>query len=272
MFHAVALLAGLGATLGCNRLRGGSADGGGDDGGAAASSSLAFLGGFEGEIDAFNKDAKGQQVPIVLDVKAGKVRFEIPENLAKGAAFADKGYVIFDGAAKKMWIVSDAQKQAVELDLNTSGKGPMPFGPPGPHGPGAPSGPPTKVTKTGKTDTVAGYKCEYWDIASDHKEGTVCVADDGPSWLSIPMTGIPTERAWMLELLDGKHFPLRFIGYAKDGITEDDRLEVTKIDKKSLPDTTFQVPAGYKVIDLEKMMSGIIPGVMPIPHPPPHGH
>lgn len=269
------VLAALAVSLGCNKLKGQSADGGDEGGGSASASALAFLGTFEGEIDGFNKDSRGQQVPLTVDIKAGKVRFEIPETMAKGAAFAEKGYVIFDSAAKKMWIVSDARKEAIEIDLNTSGKTLTGFGQPGPHMPGAPpSGPPTKVTKTGKTDTVAGYKCEYWDIASDHKEGSVCVADEGASWLSIPMTGIPTERAWMLELLDGKHFPLRFIGYAKDGTTEEDRLEVTKIDKKTLADTLFQVPAGYKTIDLEKMMTGFgIPGGMPpIPHPPPHGH
>ena len=74
-------------------------------------------------------------------------------------------------------------------------------------------GPKTTLTKTGKFDTVAGYKCENWDVASDHRQGTVCVAQEGVSWFHIPMTGIPTEHVWMAELLDGKHFPLRFIGY-----------------------------------------------------------
>jgi len=259
------------ASTACNKLKGQSADGGGDAEGGAADSPLAFLGGFEGEIDGFTKDSKGTQVPIVLDIKASKVRFEIPEHMTKGMPLGEKAYVVFDPSAKKMWVVSDAQKQAIVIDLNTSGKTLQGFGPPGAHGPGAPSGPPPKVTKTGKFDTVAGYKCENWDISSDHKEGTVCVADQGASWLSIPMTGIPTEQAWMLELLDGKHFPLRFVGYAKDGTTEETHIEVTKIDKKPLADTLFQVPAGYKTIDLDKMLQGFGgPGGFPIPHIPPH--
>ena len=263
------------ASPACNKLKGQSADGGGDDGGAATSgtSPLAFLGGFEGEIDGFTKDSKGTQVPIVLEIKSSKVRFEIPEHMSKGAPFGDKAYVLFDPGAKKMWVVSDPQKQAIVIDLNTSGKTLQGFGGAGPHGPGAPSGPPQKLTKTGKFDTVAGYKCENWDISSDHKEGTVCVADEGASWLTIPMTGIPTERAWMMDLLDGKHFPLRFVGYAKDGATEEGHIEVTKIDKKPLADTLFQVPAGYKTIELDKMLAGFgVPGGFPIPHIPPHGH
>jgi hypothetical protein len=284
-FGLALLVTALPLATGC-KPRGASGDGGADDGGssALASASLAFLGSFEGEIDGFTKDSTkpgAPQVPLSVLIKSGKVKLEIPETLAKGAAgspLGDKGYVIYDSAGKKITLVSDAKKEAIVMDLNTTTKALSGFSPPGTPGtptkPGAPATP-TKVTKTGKTDTVAGYKCEYWDIVSDHKEGTVCMGDDGPSWLSIPMTGIPTERAWMLELMDGKHFPLRFIGYGKDGTTEDNRIEVTKIDKKSLADTEFQVPAGYKTIDLEKMMQGLggmpgMPGGMPVPHSPAH--
>jgi hypothetical protein len=280
---AVALLPCL--TAACSKLGSKAGDAGADGGPPAAGASLAFLTGFEGEIDAFTKDSarpNAQPVNLAVLIKAGKVRLEIPEGLAKGAAaspLGDKGYAIFDSAGKKLTMVSDAKKEAIVMDLNSSAKPLSGMSPPGAPGhPGAPATP-SKVTKTGKTDTVAGYTCEYWDVASDHKEGTVCVADDGPSWLSVPMTGIPTERAWMVELMDGKHFPLRFIGYAKDGTTEENRVEVTKIDKKSLADTEFQVPAGYRTIDLEKMMQGLggMPGMpggggFPIPHPPGPAH
>jgi hypothetical protein len=88
------------------------------------------------------------------------------------------------------------------------------------------------------------------------------------------MTGIPTEHLWAVELLDGKHFPLRFVGYGNDGKTEESRVEVTKIDKKSLPDSEFTYPPTYKVIDLGQMLAGLgampgMPGGMPMP--PHHG-
>jgi hypothetical protein len=168
--------------------------------------------------------------------------------------------------------VSDVQKQAIVVDLSTSAKTLSGLGGlgGGPHAPGAPPQPSTKITKTGKYDTVAGYKCENWDVSSDHREATMCVSDDGPSWLSIPSAGLPADRGWMLDLLDGKHFPLRMVGYAKDGSTEESRIEVTKIDKKAEADAQFQVPAGYRTIDLEKMMTGFgIPGGFPGPKPPP---
>jgi hypothetical protein len=37
---------------------------------------------------------------------------------------------------------------------------------------------------------------------------------------------------------------------------------VSKIDKRSLADTEFQVPAGYRTIDLDKLFQGM-PGGMP---------
>jgi hypothetical protein len=259
-------------TAGCKKDGGESAEGGtGGATSAAAGSgaSLAFLSGFEGEIDAFIKDSSKpnpQPVPVAVFVKSGKMKAAIPEGLMKHAGGAnplgDEGYVIFDSSAKKLTAVSDAKKTAIVIDLNTSGTAMSRMSPPGGGAHGAPSGTPPKITKTGKTDTVAGYPCEYWDITSDHKEGTVCVGKDGPSWFSIPSTSLPTEHAWALELMDGKHFPLRFIAYGKDGATEENRVEVTKIDKKSLADTEFQIPAGYKTIDLEKMFGGM-PGGMP---------
>ncbi len=277
------------ATFGCKKP-GASADGGaeGGEGAAAGGASLAFLSGFEGEIDAFAKDNKpgAQPTPFEVFVKGNKLRFEIPEKIAAGSGAAmlgPKAYVILDSPAKKLYVVSDEKKQVIVIDLDKSGeqlkgfKGP---GAPGSSG-GAPEGPKTTVTKTGKYDTVAGYKCEYWDIASDHKEGTVCVAQEGASWFSIPMTGIPTEHAWAAELLDGKHFPLRFIGYQKDGSTEENRLEVTKIDKKTLPASEFEYPPSYKVVDLAQLFSGLgnmphgggMPPMPPFPpHPPPHHH
>jgi hypothetical protein len=266
----------------------------GAEGGATASSDNAggiglasLLGNFEGEIDVLQKDNKPGSTPTNLAFfgKQGKLRFEVPEKLAgaQGASFfGPKAYVIFDSPAKKVDIVSDMQKQVLVIDLNKSGEqfkgaGSSPLAP---HHPGgsAPQGPTTKLVKTGKMDTVAGHKCEYWDVVSDHREGTVCVAQEGASWFSIPMTGIPTEHLWAVELLDGKHFPMRFLAFDKDGTTENNRIEVTKIDKRSLPDSEFTYPPTYKVVDLGQMLAGLgaMPGAMPggmpgMPGGMPHG-
>jgi hypothetical protein len=276
--------------LGCDKLKAlANHDGGSTAESTPAAAGLSMLSGFEGEIDIAMKTDKPppeNAMAFSLMVKSGKLRVDIPEQLAKqnGNPFG-KGYAIFDSAAKKIYVVLDARKEVVVLDLNKTGEQLKGISAPRehePHGAPVPQKPPPKVTKTGKYDTVAGYKCENWDIATDHRDGTVCVAQEGVSWFSIPMTGIPTEHLWMTELLDGKHFPLRFIGYAKDGVKEEARIEVTKIDKKTLAASDFEYPPTYQVVDLEQMLRGMMmpggmPGAMPMPggmpmppHPKPH--
>ena len=226
----------------------------------------AFLTSFEGEIDvqATSKGGAGgapQSIPLALFVKSGKLRADLPAQVLQGgpgAMLGAKAYAILDSAAKKLYVVADQRKEVIVIDLDKSGEQLKNVGKPAstPSEPKGPAPTPTKVVKTGKYDTVAGYKCENWDVQSDHKEGTACVAQEGVSWFSLPITGIPTEQAWAIELLDGKHFPLRFVGYEKDGATESGRVEVTKIDKKTLAETEFQYPPTYKVVDLAQMMAG----------------
>lgn len=302
----IALTAALAAgSLGCDKLK--SMAGGGDGGASAASEggaagaggdSLALLDGFEGEIDVTGKGDKPSDSPVSLAllIKDSKIRVDIPEELAKSGAGAlganAKGYGVFDSPAKKVYVVLDSSKQVIVIDLNKAGEQMKGLTPPAPrpeHGNAAPKEQPPKVTKTGKFDTVAGYKCENWDVATDHRQGTVCVAQEGFSWLSLPMTalnGVPTEHAWMAELLDGKHFPLRFVGYGPDGVKETTRIEVTKVDKKALPATDFTYPPTYAVIDIGQMFGGLgamgggargmagmpgMPGGMPSGFPvPPH--
>jgi hypothetical protein len=240
--------------------------------------SLPALSGFEGEISAtVNRNKPGDPpIPFVLSVKSEKIRVDLPEQMGgRGNPFGGKAYFLLDAPAKKASIVSDAQKQAFVIDLAKSAeqlaglKGLVPSSAPGAA---APNAPPPKVTKTGKLDTVAGYSCENWDIASDHRETTICVAQQDVSWFKFPATSIPADRAapWMTELLDGKHFPLRLVAYAKDGTTEETRIEVTKIDRRPLASTQFEYPETYRTVDLAQMFQGLanMPG-MPMRVPPP---
>lgn len=259
---------------------------GGADGGASASAGtstlpgatggggpLAFLNGFEGEIDVTAKGKLAEngksQAPIAVPLllKDGKIRADVPANLSE-----QQGHIfgVYDGPGKKITIVMDQQKQAIVIDLNKTGEQLSQFSKPklpSGHGSSAPSKPPPKVEKTGKNDTVAGYKCEIWRITDteDGSKAEVCVASEGASWFSIPMTGAPAEFAWMSELMDGKHFPLRFVAFDKAG-AETGRVEVSKIDKKTEAANQFEVPAGYKVTTLEDMFRGGAGGVPPSRH------
>ncbi len=278
---AAACVLGIGLS-GCGRLRSALTH---DEAGAAsasAESSLAFLSGFEGDIGLSMKGkttgkAGGAPVALDLHVKTGKVRADLPEGLAPSPGSPGAGGKvsgILDSQAKKLILLLEAQKQAVVIDLNKAGEQLKGFKPPppSPHAPQPPPEPPPKVTKTGRNDTVAGYSCEEWDVVDKDSKAEICVAHEGVTWFSLPITGIPTEHAWAAELLDGKHFPLRFIGYDKTG-AEEGRVEVTHIDKKPQDDTLFQVPPGYKTVDIEQMFQGLGPGGpggLPGHHGPPH--
>ena len=61
---------------------------------------------------------------------------------------------------------------------------------------------------------------------------------------------------------DGSHFPMRAVAYDKDGTTEVGRMEVSKVDKKTLDAQTFTPPATYKVVDIGQAVQGFMMGGM----------
>lgn len=236
---------------------------------ARAAAGLAFLEGFEGEIDGQFSKARPGETPTALSslIKAGKFRFDVPEKLTDGRDaqrfFGSKAWGIYDSSAKKLSIVSDERRQVIVIDVNQIGerfKNMSPHHEPVPGSKPEPEKPASKVTKTGKYETVAGRRCEDWDITSDHHEATICVAQEGFSWLSLPAAALPGEHAWALEMMDGKHFPMKFVGYDKDGTTEDARFEITRMDKKSVADSSFQYPPDYSVMDLDQFIQSMVAG------------
>lgn len=285
-------LLGLLPLTGCSKIR--AALGKGDAGESASAAlggkggvgPLAFLNGFEGEIDILAKGHAGSHgapkpatpspdVHVAVLMKSGKIRVDVPPGTA-GTEKMGKMYGIFDSGEKKAYGVMDAQKQAIMIDLNKTGEHLQNASHSTGGGPTAPTKPPPKVTKTGKTDTVAGYTCEIWDMTDETTHATMCIAEEGFSLFHIPLTGAPAEYAWMSELMDGKHIPLRVISFDKAG-AEEGRVEITKIDKKSEPDANFQVPAGYKIVDFAEMLKGGAAGAGGPPggfpggaHAPPH--
>ena len=196
--------------------------------GSASPSGLS-LSGFEGGDPRHGERQDGRPTRQDLHRSAprqgDKFRVNMPTGL-EAAAQLGNVYGIVDTDAKKLYAVLDKQREVVEVDLNKVGdqlKGMTPSAPTTHGAPKAPEYPP-KITKTGKTDTVAGFSCENWDIQStqpgDKSKALVCVSQQGVSWFRLPLTGAPAAIVALGELVDGQHFPLRAIVYAKDGTTE----------------------------------------------------
>jgi hypothetical protein len=256
---------------------------------ADAAGSLAILDGFEGEIAMSAKGKFGAKesaaapVSFTLQVKDGKFRADLPDSVAD-AQGVGKAYVLVMPADKKLYAIMDAKKQVILIDFDKFANQAKILSQAHAHSrangePGTSA--PAELQKTGKTDTVAGYKCEIWHIVQAKSAGDLCIAEQGTAWFHIPLTGLPAEFAWATEITDGKHFPLRLV-MSENGV-EEGRIEVTNIQKKAMPASQFAVPAGYNVMDLDQMLGAMLGGMggMPMPgatppgfapHSLPHGH
>ena len=106
-----------------------------------------------------------------------------------------------------------------------------------------------KVEKTGR-DTVAGYSCQKAVLTSDSGSRTeVCVSKEimpSSSWLAA-WNRREDQRGRLKALRDEgvEGFPIRWIIHDKDG-EPTMNMELVRFEKKSLPASLFEVPAGYK--------------------------
>ncbi|HEX7602854.1 MAG TPA: DUF4412 domain-containing protein [Polyangiaceae bacterium] len=219
-------------TAGCKGLRSSPADGG-TSGGGGFMSALATLVGFEGEID-FSITMPGP-ASTTLKMKGDKMRMEFGG--IAGAAAGTSGATIVDGAAKKTYTLMPATKEYLETDLSA-----LPSSPP------AAGTPKAKATNTGRTDKVAGYSCDIWTITSPglKVDSELCVAH-GLTFLAMgvgPFAGLGTGGDAWGEALNGGGFPLRMRVFDTPG-HEMMHMEATRVEKKSEPDSLFEIPAGY---------------------------
>lgn len=106
-------------------------------------------------------------------------------------------------------------------------------------------------TKTNETKNILGYDCTKWVYKEDHNETELWITDQIGNYI-IPSTPMTPAPEWA-DLFDGKpFFPLMII--TKENGSVVDKMEVTKIEKKSLSESEFQPPAGFKKMDLGNMM------------------
>jgi len=230
-------------TAGCKGLRSSSADGG-TSAGSGFMSALATLVGFEGEIDlsitmpglsgmGLTKGAPGSAT--TLKMKGDKMRMEFGG--IAGIAVGTAGATIVDGAAKKTYTLMPATKQYMETDLST-----LPASTP------AAGAPKAKATNTGRTDKVAGYSCDIWTVTSPGTpiDSEICVAH-GLTFLAMgvgPFAALGGGGDGWGEALSGGGFPLRMRIFDSPG-HEMMHMEATRVEKKSEPDSLFEIPAGY---------------------------
>jgi hypothetical protein len=231
---------------------------------APGGSGAAKFAGFEGRLQVAVKGRLGGGADKPLDlalgilVKNGKLRADVPPGVAPGDA--GPVYLIIEAEAKRVYAVMETKKQAMLFDLEklapqleamakgvTRGAG----------GAGGTGGKPmSSATKTGKNETVAGYTCEIWQVTHESKKMELCVMTDEQAWLKLPEAALPPQLGWAKELTDGRHIPLRYVAVDADG-KEAGRVEITSVEKKTLPASDFEVPKGFVIVSFDQMMSGL---------------
>ena len=151
---------------------------------------------------------------------------------------------ILDPAKNTMTVVMAAQKMYMVREM------------PDLKGAAAAADSDAKITNTGKTDVVAGTKCEVWTGQSSRGTFEVCAARDMGSFF-VGMGGRREPPEWAKQL-KGNFFPLRVINAQGETV-----LLATKIERKKLDASYFAVPADYKKMDMPPM-----PGMGGAPPPP----
>lgn len=119
---------------------------------------------------------------------------------------------------------------------------------------------------TGHKETIAGYEAEEYVSEGDNKRAgrtEIWVTKGMGKFIMAQGKGAKPE-AWQDFLQKNDLFMLRMISRDKEGAPEETRMEATKVEKTSLPDSLFQPPADFQRVEMpsmKDMMKGMIPGV-----------
>jgi Domain of unknown function (DUF4412) len=191
------------------------------------------LASFEGEITMHSTDARGVAHDLVVETMGGKLRFD-----ATGAG-GKPVHAVFDPAQSRVVLYLDSEQAYFDLDFAKPGA--------------APSTDPqsSTATKSGGTKTIAGYECESWAVAdATGKRSDVCIAH-GIAFFDVSVLrtgGTGPESATARRFREDKSFPLESVDFDAAG-RELSRTEVTKIEKKPIDDSRFDVPQGYRRVE-----------------------
>jgi len=228
--------------------------------GALLTASLSFAAdAFQGKVSLAITAGKGESQTLNYSIKDQKLRMDID---AKGHSMAsimdlEKLEMLMLMPEQKMYMVMPIKKP-VEKAMEKAEK----------------SDNNTEIEVTGKTETILGYKCNQV-IIRDKERNTVTeawLAEGLGTFMGLgqggpgggggnPMAGMfgggrrqqSAASAKWEEALKGKGgFPLRVV--SQDGKSKETfRMEATKIEPGTLPDSLFVPPAGYQPFQMPNL-------------------
>ena len=203
---------------------------------ALACSKTNKLDGFEGDITMHTTSSgtSATSQDMIVEVKKDQLRFDMTS--PQGATM----HGVFDPKANKVVLYADSTKTYTDMDFS------------GPSGATNTNPDTSAIAQSGKHETVAGYDCEDFTVNDPSgKKSEVCIAqgiaffDIGSLRGGAQASGSPIAK----QFRDKKSFPLRSVEYDASG-KELSRMEVTKIESKSIDDARFMTPADYTKLAL----------------------
>ena len=216
---------------------------------------------FEGKVTMqMSAGQKGGGQDMVYSIKDGLIRIDMQMKDKSGKSSSPMGGMIMDPKKQEMIMLMPQQQTYMVRSLAA------PAGQPAAHA-GTDKAPEFSFDKTGKTETILGYKCEQFVMKADKSSTAMWVTSELGGYVGMSSGGMggfggQQAQAWEKALAGKEMFPMRIVGSSADG-KESFRMEVTAVEKKSLPASDFAPPAGWKKFEmpnipgLEDMMKGM---------------
>jgi hypothetical protein len=216
---------------------------------------------FEGRVSMSMTSATSNKGPqtVSYSIKEGFMRMDMAA--AKGA-----GAFITDFKNRQIIILMPQQQMYMVQQLpdpDAAAKaGAQAAGTPG----AAANASNTSFKDTGETETILGYTCKKYVITSPKGTAEIWATDKLGMFNGLTMGGPPGRRQqaaqeWESVIKGSGFFPMRVV--TNEGGKEKFKLEVTSVEKASLPDSLFAPPDGWRKLDLGGMMGKMFPGGYP---------
>jgi hypothetical protein len=201
---------------------------------------------FEGVVTMAMTGSGGQTTPMTFSIKPGFTRIDMA---AGGGRF---GGMIMDQKAQQMMIIVPERHMCIVQPI--------------PHEVIAQAQEKidgADVQKTSDREKVLGYDTTKYVAKTSEGTTEIWVTDQlgtfqglGPNGRMGMGGGGGAGHAWEKAFKGKNAFPLRVVTTDAGG-EKTFTMEATNVQKKSLPDSLFQAPAGFKKLDMGAMMRGM---------------
>src|SRR5690554_1981742 len=185
---------------------------------------------FEGKIVLKILD-EGNSFNVDYFIKGDKMKMEM--NAAEGAMA-----ILFNKSENKTYMIMPQQSMYMEFNvMDMMGSEELDADDP-------------DITKTGEYLDINGYKCEKWIIKENNEIVEAWMTDELGSFFMMDNPFAMNSKTWQQELA-GNFFPMRVD--VVEGSEKQKVLAVVSVNKMSLSNDLFVIPAGYQKFDMPNM-------------------